>query len=548
MRFPAILLGAVAGAFLASAGCTAILGINKDYTEGDGGLTGSGGHGTTSSSSGSTTGTGGGGGAGGHPDIPCVDPTDCPGKENECAHRTCEASLCGMGFTAAGTAVAQQNTGDCKKVVCDGKGGLAEQNDDSDRPDDSNPCTDDACNAGVAGHTPAAVGKSCGGTLTCDGNGNCTGCTGPGECPGLDTDCQTRGCSSGVCGFVYKVSGTPVPTQTPADCKQSVCNGQGQVSVIGDPSDPEDDGNPCTLDTCSSGTPAHNDAAAGAPCPGGICDGNGACVKCLVADTCPGQNNECQTRTCVGGTCGMTYTAMGTAVALQAGSDCKTNVCDGQGGITTVPNDADLQDDGNPCTTDACSGGNPVHNALPQGTPCGGNFQCNATGSCVGCNTNADCPGANNECQQQVCAGNVCGTSYTPAGKPAGTQTPGDCKKVACDGAGNLVGMIDDADVPVDGDPCTDDVCSSGSGSNPAAAAGTTCPGGVCNGAGGCGVCVPGAFKACCAGFSNPCCYQNPAAQAKSPDASYPDEDPNIGCCCDGTNDCDATGHWTGCY
>jgi hypothetical protein len=546
MRFPAILLGAVAGAFLASAGCTAILGINKDYTEGDGGLPGTGGHGTTSSSSGSTTGPGGGGGGGGHPDIPCVDPTDCPGKENECAHRTCAASLCGMGFTAAGTAVAQQNVGDCKTIICDGKGNLAEQPDDADKPDDSNPCTDDVCAAGVSGHTPAAVGKSCGGALTCDGNGHCTGCTGPGDCPGQDTECQTRSCTSSVCGFIYTQSGTPVSGQTDADCKKNVCNGQGQVSVIGDSMDPQDDGNPCTLDACSSGTPTHNNAAAGAACPAGVCDGSGACVQCLVPETCPGQNNECQTRTCNGGSCGMTYTPVGTAVALQAGSDCKTNVCDGQGGITTVANDSDLQDDGNPCTTDSCSGGNPVHAPVAQGTNCGGAFICNATGSCVGCNSNGDCPGANNECQSQVCAGNVCTTQYQPSGTPVGVQASGDCTKSACDGAGNLVAMIDDGDVPVDGNACTSDVCSSGTGSNPPANAGAICPGGVCNGAGACGVCVPGDSKYCCGVKSPACCYA--AAKASVPGTSTPDEVPDLACCCDGTQDCDASGHWGGCY
>src|SRR6202044_1029902 len=61
------------------------------------------------------------------------------------------------------------------------------------------------------------------------------------------------------------------------------------------------------------------------------------------------------------------------------------------------------------------------------------------------------------------------------AGTPTSMQTPGDCHTNECDGMGNVESVIDDTDVPVDGNPCTADVCTAGVPSNPPAAAGTAC-------------------------------------------------------------------------
>ncbi|MFT3768282.1 MAG: hypothetical protein QM820_22765 [Minicystis sp.] len=273
-------------------------------------------------------------------------------------------------------------------------------------------------------------------------------------------------------------------------------------------------------------------------------------MQCLTADTCPGQDDECKKRACNNGTCAASFTAMGTAISVQSAGDCKKAVCDGNGGVTAVADDSDVQDDGNSCTGDSCSGGVPQHPPVAQGTSCGPNKTCNASGSCVGCVTASDCPGQDNACQTRACNGGVCSINYVPSGTPVGAQAAGDCKKNACNGSGAIVQMVDDTDVPVDGVACTSDVCSNGSPSNPAAPAGTSCGTGVCNGAGSCGVCTPGDIKFCCVTKSSACCYANPAA--KPPDASYPDENPDenpdIICCCDGTSDCDASGQWTGCY
>lgn len=556
MNMRALSAGLFTLALLPSIACTKLLGIDGDYTESKGGssgtTTGSGGAHHTSSSTSSTTGTHTGGTGGTTAPVACTVPTDCPGAENECAHRTCEGGLCGVAFTAAGTPLGAQNAGDCKKIVCDGHGVPEQQDDDADVPEDSNPCTNDLCATGVASHTPAAFGVSCGGTLTCDGAGHCTGCTGPGDCPGQDTDCQSRACTSGICGFVYSPAGTPVSSQTGGDCKLNVCNGMGQVSVIADSSDPSDDGNECTTDGCSNGSPTHGSAAAGAPCATGgghVCNGSGSCVECIVADTCPGQNDECRARTCNGGQCGVTFTPAGTPVSLQASGDCRKNVCDGMGSIHAAPDDADKPDDGNPCTNDDCNNGNAVFNPATNGTACGPNKTCNGVGQCVGCMTGADCPGADNECQTRQCNGGICNMVYVAGGKPVSAQSGGDCKINVCDGSGSIVTIADDGDIAPDGDACTNDLCSGGSASYPPAGAGTSCPGGVCNGAGNCGVCVPGEVDYGCCAFQSPaCCYAQAARASSTEGVSVSDESPDLPpCCCEGSRDCDANGYWGGC-
>ena len=53
----------------------------------------------------------------------------------------------------------------------------------------------------------------------------------------------------------------------------------------------------------------------------------------------------------------------------------------------------------------------------------------------------------------------------------------GNCHKATCDGNGGLVSTIDNGDLPVDGNPCTADLCSAGVSSNPKLPAGTICSG-----------------------------------------------------------------------
>lgn len=53
--------------------------------------------------------------------------------------------------------------------------------------------------------------------------------------------------------------------------------------------------------------------------------------------------------------------AAGTVILGQVKGDCRILVCDGMGQPTTVADDTDLPDDGDPCTLDECANGVPMH-------------------------------------------------------------------------------------------------------------------------------------------------------------------------------------------
>jgi cysteine-rich repeat protein len=99
------------------------------------------------------------------------------------------------------------------------------------------------------------------------------------DCPGVDTECQSRTCAAGICGFAYAFFGSPVSSQFPGDCQRNVCDGAGSTVVFVDDTDVLADGNPCTIDNCSNGSPFYFNAPVGLACDpfGGTCDALGQC-------------------------------------------------------------------------------------------------------------------------------------------------------------------------------------------------------------------------------------------------------------------------------
>lgn len=306
--------------------------------------------------------------------------------------------------------------------------------------DDDDVCTTDACDpeTGVS-HTPIA---GC-----CRDDDECTG----GTC--VDNACRPFSCTDGAQNG----------QETAIDCGGTECA-------------------PCELGL---------GCALGSDCASGACVGS-VCVECESALTCPGTDTECQTRTCTDNACGLSFTAAGTPTSAQTAGDCQRSQCDGAGAVVSAADDSDVPaDDGNQCTGAACASGAPAHPPLAAGTTCsqGGGARCDGTGVCVQCVSASDCPGADTECQARTCNAGVCGFAFTAAGTPVSVQTAGDCQQSACDGSGSVVSVADNADLPVDGNQCTNDVCTSGVPSNPPLAAGTACSqsGGVeCDGAGAC--------------------------------------------------------------
>lgn len=139
------------------------------------------------------------------------------------------------------------------------------------------------------------------------------------------------------------------------------------------------------------------------------------------------------------------------------------------------------------------------------GTPAGGAAACScppdkpycdAKGSCVACTKAEQCPLPSSECRVAACLDGVCGATPVKAGTLTSKQKPHDCTTVVCNGEGGEALMPDPADAPLDdGNPCTNDVCDGDKVSHPDKKAGEPCGSGVCNGAGTCGECLPGAKR-----------------------------------------------------
>jgi hypothetical protein len=106
--------------------------------------------------------------------VECIDATDCPGTDNACATRTCNAGVCGQVFAPAGPTPVQV-AGDCRIRTCDGAGNELSVIDNNDLPIDGTTCTLDLCTNGTPSNPPLAYGTTCSdhGGQICSGDGTC---------------------------------------------------------------------------------------------------------------------------------------------------------------------------------------------------------------------------------------------------------------------------------------------------------------------------------------------------------------------------------------
>ncbi len=112
------------------------------------------------------------------------------------------------------------------------------------------------------------------------------------------------------------------------------------------------------------------------------------------------------------------------------------------------------------------------------------------------CNSVADCPKPAEPCMVAACTGGGCRVEVAAAEVVPEAQTPGDCKQLICDGRGETFSREDHDDVPPDdGNDCTEKRCAGDTPQTTPRAAGAACKAGVCNGAGLCGVCLPGVHR-----------------------------------------------------
>ncbi len=255
-------------------------------------------------------------------------------------------------------------------------------------------------------------------------------------------------------------------------------------------------------------------------CPAGQAMCNGACANlstdpnnCGTCGTACSPGQACSAGQCTSAACGPNQTSTGGACVCNPGfGDCNSNPADGCE-VNTFASSANCG---------AC------------GRACGPGASCNA-GICTlpvgSCTAAADCPGVDSACRVRTCVAGACGFVNGANGTPVPSQAAGDCRVNVCDGAGNVVAVINNTDVPNDGNSCTLDVCTNGKASNPPAPAGTACNqsgGSVCDGNGSC---VPA--PVCANGQTQPC-YAGPAGTV------------GVGICRAGIQTC-ASGAWGAC-
>lgn len=129
-----------------------------------------------------------------------------------------------------------------------------------------------AASGSGAGGAASSSASSSGG-----GGGAPPECTTPTDC-GAATVCVSWLCSTGKCVAAPAAEGTLFDQQTPGDCSQLVCDGQGGTKGQYDPTDPQSDGNVCTTDTCSTQGTTHTPQPTGTSCAGGLCNASQTCV------------------------------------------------------------------------------------------------------------------------------------------------------------------------------------------------------------------------------------------------------------------------------
>ena len=160
-------------------------------------------------------------------------------------------------------------------------------------------------NGGAGGTSSTSSSTASGG----GGTGGTSTCVNPAtDCPPTGHDCIVAVCQADKCAT--QVVETPPGTDPEGNCQKRICDINGDAQTTADPADIEDDGNPCTEDTCNAQSqPVHTPIPG--VCPNDQICGNvdgpnaGKCVECNLAtqaNDCP--SSICQDNACVPATCG----------------------------------------------------------------------------------------------------------------------------------------------------------------------------------------------------------------------------------------------------
>ena len=381
-------------------------------------------------------------------DNPCNDGDACttgdicgdgfckgPGKlecddSNPCTDDDCDAN---SGCTHDNnTAVCDDNnectTGDkCNQGACIGAGSL--------ECDDGNPCTKDICLPNGGCQNEPIEGPCSDGTACTVGDKCAEGICKPGPAPNCDDSnpCTDDSCNvDSGCVHAHNTTQCSDGSECTLDdiCKDGTC-------LPGPPADCNDD-NICTTDYCDPGVGCiHN--VNDQPCD----DGN----ACTVGDVC-------QTGACVSGA----------ILSCNDGNVCTTDECDTGAGCSNTPNNAPCSDN-NACTVDdTCANG-----GCQPGAPldCGDNNfctddSCHPASGCQNLNNVAPCDDGNVCTMNDKCNAGACKPGLPMDCNDNNVCTDDSCNPLAGCAYSNNSGGCDDSNECTTGDKCGGGECKPG--------------------------------------------------------------------------------------
>lgn len=266
---------------------------------------------------------------------------------------------------------------------------------------DNSACTQDSCNinTGLCENISLGFGAPCNDGNSCTENDSCGGINNL-TCSGTPVICGDDPCETiGVCNFA---------TGCPAIPDGTAC----------------DDGFMCTsADSCSNGTCVGTNN-----CPSGQVCLVDVCVECSDASQCD-DGNDCTDNTCVNNTCVYpnNMSSCDDADFCTQNDICSNGSCAGSFIVCNTPGTCEIG-------TGTCSDGVCSYAAAPDGTSCGSNLQCQG-GVCVvvvSCITDSDCNDGNS-CTTDACSGGICSNTTILCTTPGICQTsPGSCSNGVC--------------------------------------------------------------------------------------------------------------------
>ena len=435
----------------------------------------------------------------GQPSCACADAGGCDDK-NPCTVDACTDGKCAF-LPADATVVCSDGNACTESDACTGgkcAGGKVKA------CDDSNVCTDDACQPAL-GCVNSQNTKACddgnAGTSgdTCTQGvcvGVATGCTSDAACDDKDA-CTDDACVAGKCNSKPAGNGKACEEGNACTVGDACLNGKclpGKPAAC-------DDKNPCTDDACEPKTGKCLNANNATPCDdGSACTVADACKagKCQggAAKVCNDQN-PCTDDACdaVKGCSQANNTAVcQDGSACTVGDACKDAKC--------APGAAPVCDDKNACTDDSCDakvGCVNVNNA----TPCDDKNACTTLDACnVGACKGGPAPLCDdkNPCTDEGCD---MALGCTKTDNTSGCDDGNACTTADLCAAGKCVGgLAPDCD---DKNPCTTDACDPKKGCGSVNVGnGTVCGAQTCNGLvhvekSTCfsGICLPGSKQNC---------------------------------------------------